>query len=215
MNGEGFNYIDYIDKKVDNICMKIKNTIFIAILALLIVSVTPVLAYKPAREDSERKNCFENQRILAGAIEMYNMDNSKMIENFIPGLDYENCEKMLIEKGYLKKILFIPNEDCSYGGINLTGSGTVFCKLHGSVSNYNYKEDKTFIPKYDKSLEKMFSAEYSDKRRKILVEKAYKSKMRLLMLELSGNPLVLVVIVPLLYFILTKFSNYIEKLLNK
>lgn len=76
--------------------MNIKNTIFIAILSLLVFSVAPVLAYKPAREDSEQKNCFANQRLLAGSIEMYNMDNSEMIENFYPGLDYENCEKMLI-----------------------------------------------------------------------------------------------------------------------
>ena len=44
--------------------MNIKNTIFIAILSLFVVSVAPVLAYKSAREDSEQKNCFANQRLL-------------------------------------------------------------------------------------------------------------------------------------------------------
>ncbi len=193
--------------------MKIKNTIFIAILSLFVFSVAPVLAYKPAREDSEQKNCFANQRLLAGSIEMYNMDNSEMIENFYPGLDYENCEKMLIEKGYLKEMLIIPNKDCSYGGINVTGSGTIFCKLHGSV--YNYNEDKTLIPEYDKSLEKMFSAEYSDKRRKIIVEKEHNRKMGNLIQNLASNPLVIVVFIAIMGFGLVKFSKYIEKKLNE
>lgn len=193
--------------------MNIKITIFIAILSLLVFSVAPVLAYKSAREDSEQKNCFANQRLLAGSIEMYNMDNSEMIENFYPGLDYENCEKMLIEKGYLKEMLIIPNRDCSYGGINITGSGTIFCKLHGSV--YNYNDDKPFIPKYDKSLEKMFSAEYSDKRRKIIVEKEHNRKMGNLIQNLVSNPLVIVVFVAIMGFVLVKFSKFIEKKLNE
>ena len=195
--------------------MKIKNIIFIVIFFLLVVSVGPVLAYKSALVDSEKKNCFTNQRLLAGAIEMYNMDNSEMIDNFFPGLDYENCEKILIEKGYLKEMLIIPNRDCSYGGINVTGSGTIFCKLHGSVYNYNYNEDKIFIPEYDKSLEKMFSSEYSDKRRKIIVEKEHNRNMGNLIRDLASNPLVFVVFVAIMGFGLVKFSKYNEKKLNE
>ena len=195
--------------------MKTKNTFFTVILFLLVISVGPVLAYKSARADSERKNCFSNQRLLAGAIEMYNMDNSEMFDNIYPGLDFENCEKMLIEKGYLKEMLIIPNRDCSYGGIGITGSGVIFCKLHGSVYNYNYNEDKIFIPEYDKSLEKTFSAVYSDKRRKILIEKEYNRNMVNLIRDLATNPLVIVVFVAIMGAIVVKLSNFIEKKLNE
>ena len=192
-----------------------KISLCIIIFSFLTVFAEPLWAYKSAKPESEMKACFSNQRELSGAIEMYNMDNSEMIDNIYPGLDYENCEKMLIEKGYLKEMLFFPNQECSYGGINITSKGSIFCKLHGSAFNYNYNEGKKFVPEYDESLEKPFSTEYLEKQRKFMADKEHSRNMRHLILDLISNPLLVFVFIVISSYIGVQFFKYIERKLNE
>lgn len=70
--------------------------------------------------------CHANLRVIQGAVEMYNMDNSTMMDT----LDIEK----LVAKSYLKT-----KPSChsgqQYYGKNLTGRGLVRCPAHGDVDN--------------------------------------------------------------------------------
>lgn len=140
---------------------------FTIIELLIVVSIVAILAYnaesnipRARRDDPTQKDCFSKQRILQGAVEMYNMDNSIMIDTALPGKDFEDHEKILLDKRYLGTPIEPPFEKCSYGFVGLTGSGTVFCKYHGSFEA-EYRGEKC-IPEYDKNLEKPFSHSYSE-----------------------------------------------------
>lgn len=56
--------------------------------------------------DSREKSCFTNQRVIYGAIEMYNMDNEKLMTS----IDFSK----LLEGKYLKEIPTKPSKDCEY-----------------------------------------------------------------------------------------------------
>ena len=78
-----------------------------------------------ARSNAREKACFSNQRVLQGAVEMYNMDNSVMMTT----LDVE----ALIKGKYLRSAPSGPEPDCQYYSVgNLTGDGYISCKKHGS-----------------------------------------------------------------------------------
>ena len=87
------------------------------------------------------KTCFANQKILLGAIEMYNMDvpNDQKIKT----LDNEAIINKLVEKNYLNKKNFNKSkEDCVFlSKGDLTKDGFVFCKKHGNDKD---KKEKTF-----------------------------------------------------------------------
>ena len=117
--------------------------------------------------------CYNNRKMLFSAIEMYNMDNSPKIESIIPGLDFENCEKKLIENHYIKKAIQPSIKGCSYGYININGSDTVFCKYHGIARTSIGETPKPFLD-YDINQEKPFSPSYNDFRNKIINEKIKK-----------------------------------------
>ncbi len=155
----------------------IELIIVISILWLLVLlSVPPVGSGGPSRSErrfnNEAKDCFLNQRFLSGAIEMYNMDNTEMIDSALPGKDFEGIIHLLIDKNYLKDHFELPTDECSYGFINMTNDGQVFCKKHGSIGS-TYQNIK--IPKYDKNLEIPFSSTYKkireEKRQEFLDKK--------------------------------------------
>lgn len=124
----------------------------------------------------DEMECFSNQRVLYGAIEIYNMENSKKIETAFPGLDYENCEKELLDTKYMKKRLEPSYKGCSYGYISQNGSDTVFCTIHGPVKLKRY--DKPVVPEYNKSLEKPFSNSYNNFREEIINKKTKELKFK-------------------------------------
>ena len=78
---------------------------------------------------SPLKNCFARQRVLSGALEMYNMDNTKMMTT----LDVEE----LIRGGYLKlKDIEDYRKKCVFHSDgDLTDSGTIYCEYHGNELN--------------------------------------------------------------------------------
>ena len=86
------------------------------------------------------KSCLSNVRIIQGAIEMYNMDNSTMIERI-----EDNTFSLLVNGGYLKRIPKGLEKSCEYksmGNMAENGNGIVFCTYHGDrehlVSCYYY-----------------------------------------------------------------------------
>ena len=152
--------------------------IVIAIIAVLAAMAQPTGSGR-SRGRYRQKACFSNQRVLQGAIEMYNMDNNVMLETALPGGDFGDIETLLIREKYMKDYLEPPEEKCSYGFINITKDGSVFCKYHGTIdSSY----ESPIIPEYDKSLEKPFSYSYNENKIRIKREREYKK-----FLDISGQ----------------------------
>lgn len=101
----------------------IELMIVIAIIGILAAIAIP--NFKKARESARQKSCYANIRVILGAVEMYNMDSSQMMDN----LDING----LVTQGYLKSEPAKPESDCGYNGSNLTGNGVITCTRHGSV----------------------------------------------------------------------------------
>ena len=109
--------------------MKIRN--LIAFLLLIIFSVySPVFA---RRDYNRQKACFSNQRVLQGAVEMYNMDHDVMLHEVNEGVIE------LLKKGkYIKDNHFFcptknePGHYLSQG--DLCEDGVIYCDYHGSVA---------------------------------------------------------------------------------
>lgn len=99
--------------------------------AQMIVPVAGILAaiavpnFQRARNTAREKACFATQRVMAGAIEMYNMDNPKMMGV----LDIQ----ALISGGYLRS-----EPSCADGGVlgatpDEDGHLIPHCSIHGRV----------------------------------------------------------------------------------
>ena len=87
-----------------------------------------IMCIRRDREGARRKVCWSNIRIISGAVEMYNMDNSVMMEN----LDFMR----LFNCGYLKEEFSFPSDYCYYTNIdNLSDNGFVCCTEHFSPNS--------------------------------------------------------------------------------
>jgi len=107
---------------------------------LLLTSTVGVLAaiaipnFQRARMQAQKSACFANQRVLLGAIEMYNMDNATMKTSLFPE-DY-GPGGVLVMKGYLSAGLFLPTPGCSYSSVgDLSKGGSIKCAIHGGVAD--------------------------------------------------------------------------------
>lgn len=151
----------------------IKHVVFVLFLFVFFISFEiPLFAYRPA---SRAKHCQSNLRVLQGAVEMYNMDHEKMIDTVVPGRNYEEFEKVLINEKYLKNFLYRPEKDCSYGFIDASATGTYFCKRHGTQDLFCDDYDKKpVLPKYNTNLEYPFSYEYETKEERAEIDRKIK-----------------------------------------
>ncbi len=89
--------------------------------------------FRKAREQGREKACYANQRVLLGAIEMYNMDHSVMLTAYNPSV-----EPLLVQGQYLKTAITKPEQGCAYYGVNLNDkNGGMCCAMHGGVESDN------------------------------------------------------------------------------
>jgi len=102
----------------------IELMIVIAIIGILAAMAIP--NFKKAREQAREKACYSNIRVLLGAIEMYNMDHSVM-------MDSPDMTSLTGAAGYLKAEVFCPETGGSYQGSNLSKDGVISCSIHGTV----------------------------------------------------------------------------------
>ena len=110
------------------------------IIALVIIFSCFITQSVFARRNDRLKSCYSNQRVILGAIEMYNMDSSIMIEEL-----NNHTMQLLIDGKYLKEKPTTYDNHCEYSSKgNLTEDGEIYCKYHGSFT-YN-EEKKTGIP---------------------------------------------------------------------
>jgi type IV pilus assembly protein PilA len=106
----------------------IELMIVIAIIGILAAMAIP--NFKKARQSAREKACYSNIRVILGAVEMYNMDNSQMITTIADGDTTTSTGKL---KGYLKAVSH-PETQCSYHGTGLgDGNGGIYCSYHGDV----------------------------------------------------------------------------------
>lgn len=140
-----------------------KKVILIVIILINIFALeNPSFAYKPARASARQKACFSNQRVIEGAIEMYDMDHDKFMETALPGGDFERLENILLKEKYLKSHIEGTEEKCSYGFIRYNEKNyDVFCKNHGTIETKDM--DHPVIPTYNVNDEKPFSEELTRK----------------------------------------------------
>jgi hypothetical protein len=82
------------------------------------------------RVDKE-KVCFVDQKVISGAVEMYNMDHSIPMTDFKD--EFISTKKgLLVAEGYLKNPVTKAHSKCrylSYG--DLTKDGVLYCSYHG------------------------------------------------------------------------------------
>lgn len=97
-----------------------------------VLSAIAVPNFAKARDKARVANCFANQRILLGAIEMYNMDHEKMLTQLSEADAQEGG--ILLKNQYLREPINKPEPECSYYSEgDLSKNGKISCKKHGSV----------------------------------------------------------------------------------
>ncbi|OIP28325.1 hypothetical protein AUK22_04345 [bacterium CG2_30_54_10] len=104
----------------------IELMIVIAIIGILAAIAIP--NFRKAREQAREKACYANMRVLLGAVEMYNMDNTVMMS--------APDQTVLTAGKYLKTLISPPVSGCVLGTDgNLTEDGKITCAAHGPVES--------------------------------------------------------------------------------
>lgn len=118
-------------KKIGNSCVQVISIgILVIVILVFIMIITPNTDYH--RPLAREKACYANMRIILGAVEMYNMDHTKMMKE----LNQANM-KLLVKKPdqYLLKMPEKPEKGCEYYNTgDLSDGGVICCALHGTVT---------------------------------------------------------------------------------
>ena len=99
------------------------------------------------RRTTPQNLCFSNQRVLNGAIDMYNMDSSKMIKT------YDQSIRDLLIKGKYLKSDFMNEVECEFlTEGDLTENGFIYCVNHGDIEKKKEGKDEfaSLTPKRDR-----------------------------------------------------------------
>ena len=169
------------------------NKKYTLICCLFVMAIIGNYAF--ARPDPRQVYCFQNIRLIQGAIEMYNMD-------YNPGIRHieEDTIKKLMENGYIKKEPVKNDPKCEYKSIgNLEEDGIVFCKYHGDTNHLVYCDFYRYY-KYDEY--KKFSQNATDEEVKRNKEKIKNERIKLYN-KIQNYDYLLSYGIPIIIFVLT------------
>lgn len=120
-------------------------------IVVIIIGVLAAMAipnFRKAREQARDKACYANQRVITGAVEMFNMDHTP--DQMMTSLNLDQ----LLEQKYLNSKIYPPERNCRYSSQgNLAETGVVYCQLHGPIegdlsnaqsSNYRARAESEF-----------------------------------------------------------------------
>ena len=150
--------------------------IVILIIWLLAANAQPYDYRRPDPNRQAQDNCHRILRNIQGALDMYNMDNSTMMETAFPGIEYDRAEKLLIDNKYLKP--YEKGVYCEYGIIDAADLGSVYCVVHGKPG-YEYESDQNPIyPDIGTDSKELYYQKYENLKSEMTIEsKKAKSKI--------------------------------------
>lgn len=102
----------------------IELMIVIAIIGVLAAIAVP--NFQAARRRANQRACYANQKTIAGAVEMYNLDFNKNVTSLA------GMEGVLESQGYLQQYPIDPGGVGGYAMTAETGNG-ITCTEHGPI----------------------------------------------------------------------------------
>ncbi|MBU1106033.1 MAG: ankyrin repeat domain-containing protein [Candidatus Riflebacteria bacterium] len=113
-------------------------------------------AFIPTKESAVRDWCFANQRVVASAVEMYNMDNEEYISNFE---DRFVREPGFLIPEYLKNPIS-QEYGCHYSSEgDLAHEGVIVCSVHGAKEGFNASQQT--LEDFKSASQKLVAAGYT------------------------------------------------------
>ena len=108
----------------------IELMIVIAIIGVLAAIAVP--NFRAARERANTRACYANQKTIAGALEMYNLDNNTKIQELTAEVGGK-----LVSGGYLQSLVDDPGSgQGTFGNYEFIKDGNgIKCKTHGAIQD--------------------------------------------------------------------------------
>ena len=92
-----------------------------------------IIGFRISYASARGKACHANQRVLAGAVAMYNEDHGNTMKE-ITHADVTSATGTLVVDKFLKSPLIPADTACEYRSHgDLTGPGIIYCTQHGSI----------------------------------------------------------------------------------
>lgn len=105
----------------------IELMIVIAIIGVLAAIAVP--NFRRARERANQRACYANQKTIAGALEMYNLDYSTSITDISKTI----MESQLRANGYLQSVPQDPGGGPDSADNYKLTNGDIACTIHGAI----------------------------------------------------------------------------------
>lgn len=118
--------------------MRLVTTVIACLLCGFFVNGCCDVASK--RDEARARACLANMRVMAGSIEIYNVDHSEMLKK--PDFSMFLEGGVMIKENLLKQPIRLPDDQCSYsfiGDFSDPDTAVISCSAHGSVKDIDEK----------------------------------------------------------------------------